>query len=29
MGDPFIQIVFEVIKQLLETDDKPKRKIGF
>jgi predicted DsbA family dithiol-disulfide isomerase len=27
--DEQFQIVFEAIKQLLKTDEKPKRKIGF
>jgi hypothetical protein len=27
--DQQFQIVFEAIKQLLETDEKPKKKIGF
>ena len=27
--DQQFQVVFEAIKQLLETDEKPKKKIGF
>jgi len=27
--DEHFQIVFEAIKQLIETDEKPKKKIGF